>query len=85
MALRTRLRSVLNDARERATGVQADDGPPLGRTRTRGAASSATRNTKLFECPSCENVYVAVEKSACSNCDTPVEEVSATLSGENET
>jgi len=85
MALRTRLRSVLNDARERATGVQTDDGPPLGRTRTRGGASSATRNTKLFECPSCENVYVAVEKSTCSDCDTPVEEVAATLSGDLET
>jgi len=85
MALRTRLRSVLNDARERATGVRTDEGQPLGRTRTGGAASSAERNTKLFECPSCETVYVAVEKSACSNCDAPVEEVSATLSGESDT
>ena len=85
MALTTRLRSVLNDACERATGTGTDEGPVSGHTRAGNTGPHASPNTTLFECPACENVYVAVEKSTCSDCDTPVEEVAATLSDDPET
>ncbi|ELZ28116.1 hypothetical protein C475_04905 [Halosimplex carlsbadense 2-9-1] len=78
MALTTRLRSVLSDARERAGGGDAatPDDPAAG------DESPPEPTTGLFECSACGTVYVAEEKSTCSSCDEPVEEVSATLSRE---
>ncbi|QLH76047.1 hypothetical protein HZS55_01425 [Halosimplex rubrum] len=78
MALTTRLRSVLSDARERAGGgdTATTDDP------AEGGESTAEPTAGLFECPACGTVYVAEEKSTCSSCDEPVEEVSATLSRE---
>ncbi|WP_436929854.1 hypothetical protein [Halosimplex halobium] len=77
MPLTTRLRSVLSDARERAGSDDATTTDGLG-----DGESTADPATGLFECPACGNVYVAEEKSTCSSCDEPVEEVSATLSRE---
>lgn len=74
MALTARLRSVLSDARDRAGGSEAD--APAGDD------SPVEPTAGLFECPACGTVYVAEEKSTCSSCDEPVEEVSATLSRE---
>jgi len=79
MALTTRLRSVLSDARERAGGGAAD--APRGGP-AEGEESPAEPTAGLFECPACGTVYVAEEKSTCSSCDEAVEEVSATLSRE---
>jgi predicted RNA-binding Zn-ribbon protein involved in translation (DUF1610 family) len=79
MALTARLRSVLSDARERAGGGEADT--PSGDSAA-GEESPAEPATGLFECPACGTVYVAEQKSTCSSCDEPVEEVSATLSRE---
>jgi len=77
MALTTRLRSVLSDARERAGGGAGDADASTG-----AGEPTDEPTTGLFECPACGSVYVAEEKSTCSSCDEPVEEVSATLSRE---
>jgi len=76
MALTTRLRSVLSDARERAGG--GDDGASGDRDESTEPTPEPTAG--LFECSACGTVYVAEQKSTCSSCDEPVEEVSATLS-----
>lgn len=43
--------------------------------------SSTDQNSpSLFQCPSCQSVYVAVEKVECSSCDTAVEQLDTTRS-----
>lgn len=77
MTLTGRLRSVLTDAKERAAGdVSADT---RGSDGARPDESPPDSETSLFECARCDNVYVAVEKSTCSTCESAVDEVSATL------
>lgn len=76
MTFAARLRSVISDARDRAGG---DSGGTVSPGRDR---ASTAPETSLFECQACHTVYVAVEKSTCSSCDTAVEEVAATLSTE---
>jgi hypothetical protein len=56
-----------------ADAVAGDDGTG----RPSGAAGS-----KLFSCPECDVVYVAVEKDVCSNCRSDVREVPSSLTGE---
>ncbi|WP_436925664.1 hypothetical protein [Halosimplex amylolyticum] len=84
MALTARLRSVLNDARERAGRADdSDDAPrPGGAGSADRAESRDVPETSLYECVTCDTVYVAEEKSTCSTCGNDVEEVSATLSRE---
>lgn len=41
--------------------------------------SAGGQQSQLYSCSSCEKVYVATEKSHCSNCEETVEEVPATL------
>ncbi|WP_415379230.1 hypothetical protein [Halosimplex sp. TS25] len=84
MALTARLRSVLSDARERAAGgddsddATRPDGPgTVDRTESRDVPE-----TNLYECSTCDTVYVAREKSTCSTCGEDVEQVSSTLSRE---
>lgn len=82
MTLTARLRSVLSGARERAGRGAAN---PVGSSGGPGHAGSESRpvpDTNLYECETCDTVYVAVEKSDCSTCGEPVEQVSATLSRE---
>ncbi|MGB9932203.1 hypothetical protein [Haloarcula amylolytica] len=31
--------------------------------------------SNLYECPSCESVFVAIDKETCSSCRTPVERI----------
>jgi hypothetical protein len=54
-----------------------------GKARSSGAAgeagSGARPNSKLFRCPDCEVVYLALEKESCSSCRGEVTEVSPTL------
>lgn len=38
---------------------------------------TSPERSSLFQCPGCDTVYVAVEKSTCSACREPVDEVSA--------
>lgn len=38
--------------------------------------ASETSTPFLYECHSCNSVYIAVEKQTCSSCKTPVERVS---------
>ena len=38
---------------------------------------------RLFYCPACETVYIAIEKRRCSGCDSTVESVPATLQEAN--
>lgn len=86
MTLTARLRSVLSGARERAGGTGDADGETDsgGGGSVEDAESVAVPETNLFECSTCDTVYVAVEKSTCSTCGTDVREVSATLSRERE-
>ncbi|WP_123535620.1 hypothetical protein [Halosimplex salinum] len=84
MTLTTRLRSVLSDARERAGRDGETDGiAESSGGRPRGATGSrSSPETKLFECDTCNDVYVAVEKSTCSTCGNAVEQVPSSLSRE---
>lgn len=84
MALTARLRSVLSDARERAGRAEdSDDAARPGRPGSAERAESRdVPETNLYECATCDTVYVAEEKSTCSTCENDVEEVSATLSRE---
>lgn len=45
----------------------ASDGPE--------AESTPEPESNLFECPSCESVFVAIEKDTCASCRTPVEQI----------
>ena len=60
--------------------VRGDAG---GKTRPGGASEDAgpgaRPSSKLFRCPDCEVVYLAVEKDVCSSCRAEVTEVSPTL------
>lgn len=42
---------------------------------------SSTPDSKLFRCPTCDVVYLALEKEVCSSCRGEVREVSPSLSG----
>lgn len=41
---------------------------------------SSTPDSKLFSCPTCDVVYLALEKDVCSSCSGEVREVSPSLS-----
>ncbi|WP_459191294.1 hypothetical protein [Halosimplex sp. J119] len=83
MALTARLRSVLSDARERAGRTEeSDEAAQPGRPGPADHDGSDVPETSLYECETCDTVYVAEEKSTCSTCGNAVEEVSATLSRE---
>ena len=42
--------------------------------------ASSTPDSKLFSCPQCDVVYLALEKDVCSSCRSEVREVSTTFS-----
>lgn len=44
-----------------------------------GTATDEGGSPDLFRCPSCDTVYVAIDKEACSNCGTGVKQVRSTL------
>lgn len=59
------------------------------RNRTEGGDAStaddsermaSTPDSKLFSCPQCDVVYLALEKDVCSSCRSEVREVSTTFS-----
>lgn len=52
-----------------------------GETQPSGASepSGSGPRSKLFRCPECEVVYLALEKDVCSSCRGEVTEVSQTL------
>ncbi|WP_058995896.1 hypothetical protein [Haloarcula sp. CBA1127] len=64
---------------------QSDNGPQAGTvTEKRVQASSAGDSgtdaadepeSNLYECPSCDSVFVAIDKETCSSCRTPVEKI----------
>jgi len=68
-------RSVGEDGDAAAAGRTATDGG--GRTMDRGPGDAAA-GPSLYECPSCEQVYVAVDKRTCATCDDTVAEVVST-------
>lgn len=41
---------------------------------------ASTPDSKLFSCPQCDVVYLALEKDVCSSCRSEVREVSTTFS-----
>ncbi|MDT3435314.1 hypothetical protein [Haloarcula sp. 1CSR25-25] len=65
---------------------QSDDGPEAGTLadkRVRAGAPGGSGDdgeadepeSNLYECPSCESVFVAIDKETCSSCRTPVERI----------
>lgn len=46
----------------------------------RDQSPSEQEQPSLFQCPGCSTVYVAIEKSTCSACKVPIEEVARTRS-----
>jgi ribosomal protein L37E len=71
---------------ERIAGVLA--GLRNGSVGTAGPTGGADEGTasvdrdasgRLFRCPSCETVYVAVEKRTCSSCDVEVTRIRSTV------
>jgi hypothetical protein len=55
---------------------RSDDGPQPGAANRRGDEVAAEEpESNLFECPSCESVFVAIEKETCSACQTAVERI----------
>ncbi|QLD91119.1 hypothetical protein HWV07_19540 [Natronomonas salina] len=42
--------------------------------------AASTPDSKLFSCPQCDVVYLALEKDVCSSCRGEVREVSTTFS-----
>lgn len=46
---------------------------------TESTESTKAQQSTLYACKSCGSVYVATEKETCSKCETPVEQVPATL------
>jgi hypothetical protein len=76
-----RLKSKIADLR--GQGGETEDRPQsVSQQLTDGgvASESATgKQSQLYSCSSCERVFVATEKSHCSNCEETVEKVPATL------
>lgn len=58
-------------------------GDASGQPPSSGASgdSRSRPHSKLFRCPECEDVYLALEKEVCSSCCCEVTEVSPTLDG----
>ncbi|KAA9407164.1 hypothetical protein Har1131_10265 [Haloarcula sp. CBA1131] len=64
---------------------RSNDGPQAGtRAEKRVKASSAGDSgrdaadepeSNLYECPSCDSVFVAIDKETCSSCRTSVEKI----------
>ncbi|WP_336339093.1 hypothetical protein [Haloarcula brevis] len=62
---------VLSGGKRRSDGRrQSDTGDGSG-----GEAAADESESNLFECPSCESVFVAIDKETCSACQTPVERI----------
>jgi len=66
---------------------QSDDGPQARTVAEKRVQASSTNGNEdgtdapeepesnLYECPSCDAVYVAIDKETCSSCRTPVERI----------
>ncbi|KAA9397373.1 hypothetical protein Har1130_07520 [Haloarcula sp. CBA1130] len=64
---------------------QSDNGPRNGTvTENRvqagsvgddGADAADEPESNLYECPSCDAVFVAIDKETCASCRTPVERI----------
>ena len=50
-------------------GASSDDGSDAG------AVRDERRQTRLYECPDCESVYLSTDLTNCESCDTGVERV----------
>lgn len=63
---------------------QSDSGPQAGTVAENrvqadssddGADAADEPESNLYECPSCDSVFVAIDKETCSSCRTPVERI----------
>lgn len=70
---------IVENVRSLWTGIaaKADDVRP---TEAASGTSSSSPDSKLFTCPRCDVVYLALEKDVCSSCRGEVQEVSTSLS-----
>ena len=66
-----KVRSVWAQGRESGSEHAAEDADEQ---------RSSTPDSKLFSCPTCDVVYLALEKDVCSSCSSEVQEVSPSLS-----
>lgn len=61
-----------------STSLPADGGTEPA-TASEAVAEDETASS-LFQCPECQSVYVAVEKTTCTGCETSVDRVASSLS-----
>ena len=80
-----RIKESVSDVLSGGKG-RSNDGPQPGTmAEKRAEASSASDSgadadadepeSNLYECPSCESVFAAIDKETCSSCRTPVERI----------
>lgn len=77
-----KIRESVSDVLSGGKG-RSDDGPQAGtmaekRVKAGSAGGSADTDepeSNLYECPSCESVFVAIDKETCSSCRTSVERI----------
>lgn len=67
MGLVARLRGVL--------GGNTNDVPQDSRQKGKNDSVPRENRPSLFQCPSCETVYIAIEMAQCSRCDVGVEDI----------
>lgn len=66
-----KVRSVWERGQESGSETTSDESEERG---------ASTPDSKLFSCPECDVVYIALEKDVCSSCSGDVREVSPSLS-----
>ena len=49
--------------------------PQTGAGERNGASRDRQPSSRLFQCPSCETVYIAYTKETCGTCGTDITEV----------
>lgn len=71
--LNTRSAAGAADTWPRGQTSVSEDGATTDGTATDG--SDAASPPHLYECPSCDQVYVATDKRTCSTCDIAVDRI----------
>lgn len=78
MAILARFASPSGDEDVDGSGRERTDGETAAGA-VNGRSRGGREGSSLYECPSCERVYVAVERDDCTACDVAVDEVPRTI------
>lgn len=74
--LKARSTDGLADALPREEPSGGEDGGTTDKTATDGSETAVSPH--LYNCHSCDRVYVATDKRTCSTCDTTVDRIEQT-------